>query len=227
MQPEPLNRKPSRLVDDVHQRLLAMIGAGRLRPESRLHQAQLAEALGVSRTPVREALLRLEREGLVETRPGGGLFVRAIPRAEVRQINEARAILEPAACRLACERATTAEVHQIRAIHHRLERAYPRDLAVAFRTNFELHMSLVRPCRNELMLQFLTNIWTRDTSLRLFAFQTYDTTTVETLTSEHERIIDALAAGAADRVEDLLREHIVGAGKAIEERLEQLAQEAG
>jgi DNA-binding GntR family transcriptional regulator len=212
----PVKREPNRLVDEVHERLLEMISTGLLPPDSRLHQGRLADELGVSRTPVREALLRLEREGLVYTSPGRGMFVRGVSPEEVREVYEVREVLEPFAARLACLRATARDVSAVEAIQRRHERSYPRDLAVAFRSNMELHMGLTRACGNQLVLRFLESVWHQDTSIRAFAFQTRDPATVSGMVQEHREIVDAFKAGDGDAVERLLRRHIRAAYEALE-----------
>ncbi len=212
----PVKRDTSRLVDEVHERLLEMMAVGLLAPDSRLHQGHLAEELGVSRTPVREALLRLEREGLVYSLPGRGMFVRGVSPGEVREVYEVREVLEPFAARLACVRANERDVAAVEAIQRRHERSYPRDLGVAFRSNMELHMGLARACGNQLVLRFLESVWHQDTSIRAFAFQTRDPATVAGMVQEHREIVEAFKAGDGDAVERLLRRHIRAAYEDLE-----------
>ncbi len=215
----PVRRETSRLADEVHERLLEMMSVGLLPPGSRLHQGRLAEQLGVSRTPIREALLRLEREGLVESSPGRGMFVRGVRPEEIREVYEVREILEPFAARLACQRATPRDLSTIEAIQRRHERSYPRDLSIAFRSNMELHMGLARPCGNQLVLRFLGSVWHHDTSARAFAFQTRDPSTVSGMVQEHREIVEAYKAGDGDAVERLLRRHIRAAYEALAAQL--------
>lgn len=210
-----------RLVDGVHERVVQMIVRGDLAPNARLHQERLAEKLGVSRTPIREALLRLEREGLVYTQPRRGMFVRAVTSGQVSELYEIREVLEPVAARLACERATPKNVAAIEAIQSRHERKYPRESSAAFRTNLELHLGLVQPCGNQLMLRFLRTVWHQDAAFRIFSFYTEVSDLVPRMVGEHREIVDAFAAGDAESVEDLLRVHIRSAFKALLGRLEQ------
>jgi DNA-binding GntR family transcriptional regulator len=211
-------------VDEVHERLVDMIVRGHVLPYARLHQERLAADLEVSRTPGREALLRLEREGWVYTRPHGGMFVRGVTPDQVRELYEVRQMLEPRGARLACERAGPKGVEAIKAIQRRHERHYPKDVAVAFRTNSELHLGLVRACDNQLLLRFLQNIWDQDAAYRIFAFYTGVAGWLPEMVKEHRRIVNAFAAGDSERVEELLRGHIESAFEALLERLQNSEQ---
>jgi DNA-binding GntR family transcriptional regulator len=218
----PIRREPNRLVDEVHQRILEMISNGELGPDSRVRQERLAEDLGVSRTPIREALLRLEREGILYSKAGGGMTVKPIRPRDVSEIYEVRVILEPYAARLACERATAKDIERVRGIQRRHERRYPREIAVAFRSNLELHTGMCGACGNDLLLRLLENIWHQDAALRVFAFYSQDLDTVNRMIAEHRRIVDAFARRDAARVDQLLRHHIDEAHLGLLDRLEEM-----
>lgn len=218
----PVRRDPNRLVEGVHERLLEMISVGSLPPGSRLHQGRLAEQLEVSRTPVREALLRLEREGLVYSLPGRGMFVREVSPEDVREVYEVREVLEPFAARLACQRASARDLSALESIQRRHERSYPQDLRVAFRSNMELHTGLARACGNRLVLRFLESVWHQDANIRVFAFQMRDPAIVAGMVQEHREIVEAFKARDGARVEELLRSHI----RAAYEELETVLAEA-
>ena len=91
------------VVDDVHEALLERIVAGDLPPGTRLRQEALAEELGVSRTPLREALVRLASEGLVAFMPNRGATVALRDFTDMQQAWRARLVIEPGAARLAAE----------------------------------------------------------------------------------------------------------------------------
>ncbi len=216
----PLRRETNRLVEEVHERLVAMVADGRLAPNTRLYQERLAQDLGVSRTPIREALLRLEREGLVRTQPGGGIYVKALSEAEVAELYQVREILEPFAARLACERATPRDVAEVEAVHERIRRLPPTDLARGFRLNHDLHTRLVRPCGNGLLLRFLEIVWAQASAVRIYAFYAQEAERAERMVKEHHMILTAFAGGRAEEVEELLRSHIQGAHHELVERLD-------
>lgn len=221
----PVRREPSRLVDEIHARLLEMISMGRLRAGAKLHQNQLAQELGVSRTPIREALLRLEREGIVTTQPGRGMFVKGVHRAEIRELYEARGTVEPVVARMACERATAKDVAAVQALQRRHERRYPADVAQAFRSNLELHTLLVRACGNQPLLRFLESTWHQDAAFRIFAFFARDPETTAAMVQEHRQIVDAFKAADGAAVEKLLRRHIRAAYEVLAKQLDDMQQE--
>ena len=95
------------VADHVERALRARILAGALEPGARLHQEGLSEELGVSRTPLREALGRLAADGLVDVLPNRGARVADVRPEDMRAAYEARLVIEPAAAGLAAERATT------------------------------------------------------------------------------------------------------------------------
>jgi DNA-binding GntR family transcriptional regulator len=209
-------------VDDVHQRILEMISKGELAPDSPVRQERLAVDLGVSRTPIREALLRLVREGALYSKPGGGMLVKPIRPQDVSEIYEVRVILEPYATRLACERATAKDIERVAAIQRRHERSYPREIEVAFKTNLELHTGMCAACGNDLLLRFLDSIWHQDAALRVFAFYSRDIEDVNLMIKKHRRIVDAFVQRDASQLERLLRHHIEEAHLSLLSRLEEM-----
>lgn len=202
-----------------------MMVRGQLAPDSRLYQERLAEELGVSRTPVREALLRMEQEGILYSKPGGGMRIKAMSPRDVSELYETRVALEPFAAGLSCERATPKDVERIWALQRRHESRYPKDVGVAFRTNLELHTGLVQSCGNGLLLRFLESVWHRDTAFRIFAFYPRDVSSVHRMVAEHGRIVKAFALGDRDRVERLLRSHIQDSHRSLLERLDEMREE--
>jgi DNA-binding GntR family transcriptional regulator len=212
-------------VDEIHTRLLDMISMGRLPLGTKLHQNRLAEELGVSRTPIREALLRLEREGMVYTQPGRGMFVKGVQRAEIRELYEARGTVEPVVARMACGRASAKDVAAVVAIQERHEATYPTDVAQAFRSNLELHTQLVRPCGNKPLLRFLEGIWHQDAAFRIFAFYARDPEMTVGMVQEHRLIVDAFRAADGGAVEKLLERHIRAAYEVLAKQLDEMQQE--
>lgn len=213
--PEPLERSDNRLVNKVHERLREMIASGEVPPETRLFQERLAASIGVSRTPLREALLRLEYEGFVYTVPGRGMFVRSLKPDQVSDMYQLREVLEPLAARLACESATDEQVAKIRDIQEQHEGQYPVEMVMAFRGNFDLHTSLVEPCPNRRMYQFLRDIWDQNSALLIFGYYTHHVGAVSSMVAEHREIVDAFVLRDSFTVERLLRQHIQEASELL------------
>ena len=211
----PVERSDTRLINEVHERLREMIATGELLPDTRLFQERLAESLGVSRTPLREALLRLEREGFVYSVPGRGMFVRGLTFGQVAELYQLREILEPFAARLACEAATVDQVERIKEIQSMQEREYPKDVLTAFEGNFDLHILLTESCPNRRMYDLLRELWDHNSVLLMFGYYTHNVREVSTMVAEHREIVNAFIEGDSLAVERLLRRHIKEAERSL------------
>jgi DNA-binding GntR family transcriptional regulator len=203
----PLSR--SAAADGVYEALRDAIVTRRLEPGDRLAEEQLAKQFGVSRTPVREALLRLEAEQFAARVARRGLVVRPIPEREVLEVYAVRAALDGLAASLAAEQATPPDVARIRWISRQIGEAGERsDYARMATLNIELHEAICDVARNGMLLLFMRQIhdWVR-------RFGSADTTfthpgRASTAVDEHERVIDAIEAGNGDLAGQLAREHM-------------------
>lgn len=151
--PEPLFgpriARPS-LHDAIVTRVRDMIIEGELPPGTRIHEGQLGAALGVSRTPLREALKFLASEGLIELSPGKGTVVRKFSPKDVRDSLIVLGDLEALAGRLACENATDADIGKVRALHDRMMGYYAsRDRLPYFKLNQNIHSAIIGISKNE------------------------------------------------------------------------------
>ena len=160
--PEPA-AAPDRLdiasvVDQVYAAIRDRITSGSLARGARIHQEDLAEDLGVSRTPVREALRRLAAEGLVEMRTNRGARVADIDQVDMRAAYEARLVIEPGAARLAAGRRFAAPLARMRAALAAQRRAIP-NVRRSFEANREFHIALVQASGNDFLLQFVQRLW--------------------------------------------------------------------
>src|SRR6056297_4155191 len=108
---------------DAYARLMSDIRAGTFRPGDRLTETDLAERLGLSRTPVREAIRQLESDGLVTHVPRVGAAVRRLDYAEITELYEMRAVLEGTAARFAARAAYPSEIDELEAINHEMAAA--------------------------------------------------------------------------------------------------------
>ncbi len=203
---EEKNAGARRRSGDVYETLRNAILSGEIRPNEPLIEADLASALSVSRTPVREAIQRLAVEQLIEPRKRGWA-VREITAAEAGENSEVRAALEGYAARLAVERASDQEIAAAVAVHRHRLAIDPADDKARVETNRELHGIIVAAARNEKL---------RDAILRSGRF--YFNGSVARMTSEeefhlsnrdHEHIVQALQARDGDAAELAMRSHIM------------------
>lgn len=217
--PRPVERRDNRLINEVYKRLRAAIVSGEIMPDTRLLQQRLAVSLGVSRTPLREALLRLERDGFIYTLPNRGMFVRGLTIDDVGELYQLREVLEPVAARLACEVVDEAGMVRVRAIQRALEDHYPASVSEAFQCNVDLHTTLIRWCPNRRMAQYLQDIWDQHSAFLIFSYYARSVGATSDMVREHREIVDAFIARDGARVEELLRLHIRCAADALAERM--------
>ena len=191
-------------VDRIHDEVRKMAVEYRFKPGERLNESDLSKDLGVSRTPLREALNRLVAEGYLAFRPGQGFFCRGLSPSEVFDLYDARVAIEAAAARLSCARATPEEIEPIRAF---IEASEPHlrhraiDELVTFDETF--HMRLATLSQNAEMQRILSNINGRIRFVRCIYMENRDINN-----DEHLAILDMIEAGEADAVEQLVRKHI-------------------
>jgi DNA-binding GntR family transcriptional regulator len=193
--------------DDVHEALLERIVAGELAPGTRLRQAALADELGVSRTPLREALVRLAREGLVEFTPNRGATVAGRDFGDMQQAWRARLVIEPGAGRLAAELRDAESIERMRE-SVRQQRLVAGDLTTSFALNREFHLSLVQASGNAHLAQFAELLWLTRIGVPIFARQVRNRRQILAWADEHAAITEAVARGQPARAERLIREHI-------------------
>lgn len=182
---------------------------GNLPEGARVPERQLCEAMGVSRTPMREALKVLAAEGLVELLPNRGARVRSYSENDVRELFEVLGGLEALAGRLACERGTDAEIQAIEALHFEMYAAYMRrDLPAYFDLNQKIHRAIVLAAQNEMLASACASYSARMQRLRYTANRESGTDRWGEAMREHELILDALRRRAGVELGDLLFRHL-------------------
>ncbi len=214
--PEPA-AAPDRLniasvVDQVYTAIRERITSGSLPRGARVHQEDLAEELGVSRTPVREALRRLAAEGLVEMRTNRGARVADIDQVGMRTSYEARAVIEPGAARLAAVRRLEEPLERMRAAVAAQRRSL-RNVGRSFDANREFHLALVAASGNDYLLQFAERLWVARIGATIYERQVETQERMVLDVREHEQILEAIEAGDGRRAESLTRRHLTDAMK--------------
>jgi DNA-binding GntR family transcriptional regulator len=208
------------LRDEVYERLRAAILAGDLASGTRIVPEEVARTMGVSRTPVVQALDRLAREALLETLPNGRMVVRGVSHDTAREMLEIRTALEAFAGRLAAQRGPDPHtLARLRAINATMEREADQlgSLSGARRArlverivalNQDLHHSINLASGNSRLVRLLdeTLDWTA-TQPVLLASSDQE---LRDAVAQHAAVIEALARGDADAAENALREHLSG-----------------
>lgn len=223
------------LVDKLASQLHARVLSGELPSGTRLRQEALAEEFGVSRTPVREALRKLQAGGLVELQPNRGAVVRGLSPTEIRDAYEVRAALEALAAGLAAERANREQLQRLGNAQAEFRTALEQTVArrrggreVGAReirrwghANDQFHQTIHEASGNEVLTRTLAQLhrnFPRDLS-RLVISES--TAMLETNVREHKEILEALTRHDAAAASELMHRHVVRAGGLVTLRVEQ------
>ena len=203
--------------DRAYELLRAAIVGGRLQPNQRLVEADLTEMLGVSRSAVRTALVRLAQEGLVDHERNRGAKVRFVDEHEAAEILESRMVLEGLAARSAASNVSEQQVAQLRALLEEMRsRLDDGDLLGASELNATLHARLLEIGGHRTVSRLVATL-----NSQLVRFQ-YKTILVpgraEQSLAEHRAIVDAVAAGDPDAAEQAVREHLAHVVEAMRAR---------
>jgi DNA-binding GntR family transcriptional regulator len=204
--------KKSTLRESVYESLKTMIQTGALQPGSRLTELDLAARLKVSRTPLREALNRLERDGLVTNKPRHGYFVTMV---DVRALEHAfgvREVLDGHAAQLAAERIEPEDKKRLRALVRqcdtmaRQKNRPMEDLIEEMRLGFEIHRIIARVSGNEYLAELLTKIYDKFQHFVWIELLWLDEW--EVTRREHAAIVAAVCSGEGAQAAELVRKHV-------------------
>jgi len=173
----------------AYAQLLSAIRTGSFMPGDRLRETDVADRLGLSRTPVREALRRLEADGIVEHRPRHGAVIRKLSHGELVELYEMRIVLERTAAEMAAKHAAPAEVDALRDLNDLIANSAPADAAAL---NQDFHRGIYLATRNR-FLQDATRAL--NNALMLLGPTTLDDPArIEVVTTQHAKILDAMDA---------------------------------
>jgi DNA-binding GntR family transcriptional regulator len=199
---------PTSLKDQAYRRIKEAILSLELKPGEPLVESDLAERLGISKTPVRDALTELRREGLVTKIPYSGTFVSEITTRDVAEIIEIRAVLEGLAARLATPVLTEAELERLDAlINSELDSIAQGNMERASQLNGEFHDIIIHKVGNQRLVSILENI--EDQMRRVRALSSQLRGRLRKSAEEHRTVLAALCERDPDRVEQMFRVHML------------------
>ncbi len=208
------------LRDVVFNTLRNAILKGELAPGERLMEMHLAEQLGVSRTPIREAIRKLELEGLVVMTPRKGAVVASITEEDLRDVLEVRKVLEQLAVELACVNITEEEMAKLKGAMEEFRKAIHVNDAVDIASKDEkFHDIIYRATRNNRLIQILNNL--REQMYRYRFEYVKDEKVRNDLIEEHIKIISALENKDIEDGKAAIKQHIIHQEKSILENLSQ------
>jgi DNA-binding GntR family transcriptional regulator len=195
--------------------VIAGLDIYRSRTDIRLDERQLAQDFGVSRTPVREALAQLEREGFVRSVPRRGIYVVRKTKREVVELITAWAALESMAARLITQNASDEEISGLR----RMFASFVNGQIAAHldeysEINIEFHQTIVRMSRNGVLIALAENLFTHMRMIRRKTIVEKDR--ADRSIRDHMHIIEAIEARDTARAEELVRTHALGLAEHVE-----------
>ncbi|MBX9840479.1 MAG: GntR family transcriptional regulator [Xanthobacteraceae bacterium] len=208
----------SGLHEEVASRLRALIIRGGLQPGEQIVEADLCEALGVSRTPLREALKLLAAEGLVQLRLNRSAIVAPIRREEIDELFEAVAGIERIGAELAAVRMTARDHEKLANLQERMERHHDAgELREYFELNQQIHGFILACARNGALKSTHDGLMARVERARFFALSSQ--ARWDESVEEHQAIMRTLAARDSDKAGRLLAHHVRRTGQAVNDVL--------
>lgn len=197
------SRRSERLREIIEERIATHVYP----PGMRLDETELAAEFGVSRTPIREALIQLNTEGLVEMRPRRGAIVVDVPPERVCEMFEVMAELEAMCARLAARRISPAEEAALAAAHERSQEARDRmDPDAYFYLNEEFHLLVYKASHNSFLIDQVLQLQRRLRPYRRLQLRVKDR--IRSSFEEHSGIVEAIRRGDGDLAARLIREHV-------------------
>lgn len=196
-------------VADTTQALREAILDGVLAPDEWLREESLKEILGVSRTPVREALNRLEEEGLIQRKPGQGARVTSLSIEDMSVVYQVRGSLESLTARMAAERGSPSAKAALKVLHEGMRQAAEGANRPEFsRLNIAFHAALTEMADNAYLSRMLGTV---ETAIRRFGTRSYSEERMAHIVLEHAAIVEAVLAGNGDSAAQAAIDHAVHA----------------
>lgn len=196
------------LRDTVYKELREAIMRGDMAPGLRLMEIPIADKMGVSRTPVREAIRRLEEDGLVVITPGCGARVSEIGDKDVTDALDVRIAVETMAVRLAARNISRAQVQELKRINDSIRKAVAeKDAAAISAEDNLLHHRICEAAGNKVLLKIMRELEALVLRYRIKYIKSI--TACDEILDEHEKIISAVASGDGDGAADLVTAHII------------------
>lgn len=213
---KPIKQRRSTLADTAYSRISEVLLSGSVTPGSRLVMDELAAQLDISRTPVRDALLRLEREGLIETANRRGYVVRDVVRADSAQVYQAREAVECCAAAAAAELGKKAYDH-ISSVVESTADTDLTDVRATYEANLRIHRAFVEVLENPMMLDLFDRVWRGAKGMSMFAHYAANEPRRLPIPQRHRPLLRALRDGP-DAAFTAMQKHIRAGQRITRER---------
>lgn len=195
-----------RLADEVYDQLVNAIMNRDIGPDDRLVQERLAAELQISRTPVREALMRLEKEGVLHLANSGGFRLAKISEEETLELYQARAAIEGQAARILAARNDKRQLDRLRALITQTEDLKNPTTRDYFTANRSIHRAFMEAAGNRFLLEMFDMIWGRAMALHLFA--AIENADIAKSLGNHAALVDVIATGDCAAALEAFTAHI-------------------
>ena len=214
------------LREQIVSSLRESIVRGDLNPGQKITEPELADKLGISRTPIREAFRQLESEGLLTVMPRRGAVVSSVTRKEIEDFYELKSLLEGYASRKAAAKITEKDIARLNRINDQLEAlARKGDVEAFFKKNSEFHYAFISLCGNEKLLDIWNSLVRRFVRFRIQALAVPGR--LMNSVDYHRKIIDALSRRDGPLSEEMVYRHSIISGEDIAEEVDKLIREKG
>jgi len=199
---------PSERILSLRERIVEFIKdsvvSGRLKPGERVPEQEIADNLGISRTPIREAFRQLESEGFITVTPRKGAVVSPITDKDVREFYEIKSLLEGFAARRACAKLNVKDIKKLEGLNAQMERAADRgDVKAFFKLDSQFHDQFLEACGNVKLLALIHHLVKQFERFRITAMSLPGR--MKDSVKQHRGILDAFSKGDAELVERLVR----------------------
>jgi len=210
--PERFKRKPLR--HEVYEFLRGSIIQGKLKPGQRLNEIELGQHLGISRTPIRETLMKLEHEGFVSIDPGKGAVVTRLSKVDLEEIYPIVAALEGLAAGLAVPHLTRSDLAKLKRYNKEMKETVGGQMSRYMELNTSFHQTFLENSHNDRLLATVMTFKDQIYRFRLFSLA-MPSRMSESL-EEHHKILQAFEKKDAKRAEELVREHVMNGKRVLE-----------
>ena len=212
--------KQKYLRDHIFEKLQQAIYSGKLKSGERLTEKKIAEELGVSRTPVREALYRLTSLGLIKMIPHRGFLISRWSSKEIEDVIELRSVLEAFAVRLAIRHISEKEIDELKDLINKMRKAVlKRDVMKASCLNSLFHDKIVHASRNKELSEVMEPIKNKIYHFRIISISSSNR--LKESFEEHKKILDAIINKDIELAQGLTSQHIKKVGFVIKEKIEE------
>jgi len=218
--------EPKLLSEDIAESIKKAIIKGKFKPGEKISEGELAESMGTSRTPLREAFRKLENEGFIEIIPRKGAVVTEIFPEEASDLYQIKSVLEGLAAKLAVSKITEKDVDRLEKINEDLKGLIDKnDIEMFYKTHQRFHEVFVKVCGNHRLIQMVRNL--NDHFKRYGIVSLTLPGQFENATRQHAEIVEAFRQGSETQVEAKVRQNVMTGGRVLVEHLSKSRSEGG